>query len=129
MKVCIPVEEYRGLDSPVYGHFGSAPVFVLVNTETLAIEPLGNHDHEHQHGACSPLKALGGQQVNAVIVVGIGPGAIQGLQQAGIDVFQFRGGTVAEAVRQFRANALPAMTIECACGGHGSGQSCGHQAR
>ena len=109
--------------------FRLAPVFVLVNTETLAVEPIGHRDHEHQHGACSPLKALGGQQIDAVIVGGIGPGAIQGLQQAGIGVFQFLGGTVAAAVQQFQANALPVLTLENACGGRGSGQSCGHHAR
>lgn len=127
MKVCIPVEEYRGLDSAVNGHFGSAPVFALVDTETLAVEPLDNHDEHHQHGACSPLKAIGGRQVNAVIVGGIGPGAIRGLQAAGIEVFRFVDGTVADAVRQFNAGALPALTLQHACGGHGAGQDChGH---
>ena len=27
MKVCFPVPEDKGLDSLVYGHFGSAPLF------------------------------------------------------------------------------------------------------
>jgi predicted Fe-Mo cluster-binding NifX family protein len=129
MKVCIPVEEYRGLDSLVYGHFGSAPVFALVDTETLAVEPLGNRDHDHQHGACSPLKALDGHQINAIIVGGIGPGAIRGLQQAGIGVFRCVGGTVAEAVRRFNADELPALTLAQACGGHSEGQSCDHHSR
>jgi predicted Fe-Mo cluster-binding NifX family protein len=129
MKVCIPVEEYRGLDSLVYGHFGSAPVFALVDTETLAVEPLGNRDHDHQHGACSPLKALGGHQINAVIVGGIGPGAIRGLNQAGIEVRQFAGGTVAEAVRRFNADELRALTPTEACGSHSGGHSCDHHAR
>jgi predicted Fe-Mo cluster-binding NifX family protein len=129
MKVCIPVEEYRGLDSSVYGHFGSAPVFALVDTETLAVEPIGNRDHEHEHGACSPLKALGGHQINAVIVGGIGPGAIRGLQAAGIEVFRFVGGTVADAVQQFKDGALSALTLAQACGGHSDGQSCDQHAR
>ena len=30
MKVCIPVSEQRGLESPVHGHFGSAPAFLAV---------------------------------------------------------------------------------------------------
>jgi predicted Fe-Mo cluster-binding NifX family protein len=42
MKVAIPVAEYCGLDSLVYGHFGSAPLFVLVDTETMSIESLSN---------------------------------------------------------------------------------------
>ena len=127
MKVCIPVEEYRGLESPVYGHFGSAPAFALVDTETLAIEPLNNRNEHHQHGACKPLEAIGGRQVNAVIVGGIGPSAIRRLTQAGIDVFRFGGGTTVEAVQQFKAGALPVLTLEHACGSHGTGHDChGH---
>ena len=128
MKVCIPVEEYRGLDSLVYGHFGSAPVFALVDTETLAVEPLGNRDHDHQHGACSPLKALGGHQINAVIVGGIGSGAVRGLNQAGIEVRRFTSGTVAEAVRRFNAGELPAVALQHACAGHSGAHSCDHNA-
>jgi predicted Fe-Mo cluster-binding NifX family protein len=127
MKVCIPVEEYRGLESTVFGHFGSAPVFALVDTETLTVESLANRDEHHQHGACSPLKAIGGRQVNAVIVGGIGSGAIRGLQSAGIDVFRFVGGTVADAVQQFKAGTLPALTVQHACSGHAAGNNChGH---
>ena len=124
MKICIPVEEYRGLDSLVYGHFGSAPVFALVDSDTLAVESINNGDNGHQHGACSPLKAIAGQRVDAVIVGGIGPGAIRGLQAAGIEVFRFIGGTVADAVQQFKDGALSALTLDHACGGHGSGHDC-----
>jgi predicted Fe-Mo cluster-binding NifX family protein len=127
MKVCIPIEEYRGLNSTVYGHFGSAPVFALVDTATLAVEPLNNRDEHHQHGACSPLKAMGGHAVNAVIVGGIGAGAIRGLHAAGIDVFQFVDGTVAEAVKQFKAGTLRTLGLGQACAGHAAGNSChGH---
>ena len=127
MNLCISVEEYRGLDSIVFGHFGSAPAFALVNTETMIVEALDNHDHDHQHGMCSPLKAIGSRPVDAVIVGGIGPGAIRGLQAAGIDVFRFVGGTVADAVQQYMAGALPALTLQHACGGHGTGHDChGH---
>ena len=127
MKVCIPVEEYRGLESPVYGHFGSAPAFALVDTETLAVEPVNNRDEHHEHGKCSPLKAIGGRQVSAVIVGGIGAGAIRGLNAAGIEVFRFVGGTAADAVQQFKAGSLSVLTVQHACGGHAAGNNChGH---
>ena len=29
MKMCFPVESDQGLESKVFGHFGSAPVFVV----------------------------------------------------------------------------------------------------
>ena len=31
MKICFPVAENKGLESPVYNHFGSAPMFLLVD--------------------------------------------------------------------------------------------------
>ena len=34
MNVCIPVDEERGLDSPVCGHFGSAPFYLIVNADS-----------------------------------------------------------------------------------------------
>lgn len=128
MKVCLPVKEYRGLDSSVYGHFGSAPSFALVDTDTMAVEQLANRDHDHRHGACSPLKAISGRQIDTVIVGGIGAGAIRELHHAGIKVFQFGGGTVAEAVRLFQTDDLPVLTMENACGGHQHGGPCGHHA-
>lgn len=124
MKVCIPVKEYQGLDSIVYSHFGSAPVFALVDTETMAVEPLNNRDEHHDHGKCSPLKAIGGREITAVIVGGIGPGAIRGLDAAGIQVYRSSGGTVAEAVQQFKNGALSAFSLQHACGGHSSGHDC-----
>jgi len=118
MKVCIPVAEYRGLDSVVYGHFGSAPVFALADTETLAVEPLVNCDHDHIHGACSPIKALAGANPDAVVVGGIGVGALRGLHSLGIKVFRCVGGTVADAIRQLKAGELIEMDERAVCGGH-----------
>ena len=124
MKIAIPVEEYRGLESPVYGHFGSAPAFALVDAETMAVEAIGNCDHAHVHGACNPMKALAGARPAAVIVGGIGTGALLGLKAAGIKVYRASGGTVADAVRQFKAAELPEIDEHGACAGHGGGHSC-----
>ena len=32
MNLCIPITEDQGLQSPVSGHFGSAPYFMIVDT-------------------------------------------------------------------------------------------------
>ncbi len=124
MKICIPVAEYRGLDSVVYGHFGSAPGFALADTETLEVEPLANRDHGHVHGACSPIKALANANPNAVVVGGMGAGALRGLRSLGIKVFHCAGGTVAEAIRQLKAGELIEMDELSTCAGHSSGHSC-----
>ena len=124
MKIAIPVAEYLGLESPVYGHFGSAPAFALVDAETMSVKAINNSDHAHVHGACSPMKALAGARPDAVIVGGIGMGALLGLRAAGIKVFRAVDGTVADAVRQFKAAELPEIEEDGACAGHGGGHSC-----
>jgi predicted Fe-Mo cluster-binding NifX family protein len=126
MKVAVPVSDYRGLDSPVYGHFGSAPVFALVDSETMAILPIGNRDQGHVHGACSPMKALAGARPDAVVVGGIGAGALLGLRGAGIKVYRCLGGTVVDALRMLKADGLEEIGESGACARHGGGHACPH---
>ncbi len=33
MKICFPVNSENGLDSIVFNHFGSAPFFIIFDTE------------------------------------------------------------------------------------------------
>lgn len=66
MKICFPTINLEGLASQVYGHFGSAPGFVIVDTETQTVEEISNNDLHHDHGMCQPLRALGGREVDVV---------------------------------------------------------------
>jgi len=124
MKIAIPVAEYCALESQVYGHFGSADCFVLVDTETMTVERLSNRDRAHVHGACSPMKALADAKPHAVLVSGIGPGALIGLRQAGITVCRAPAGTVADAVRLFKAGQLQELDEEATCAGHEGPSAC-----
>jgi predicted Fe-Mo cluster-binding NifX family protein len=124
MRICIPVAEFKGLESPVYGHFGSASAFALVDTETLSVEPVANRDHGHVHGACSPLKALADVRPDAVVVGGIGAGALRGLRGAGVKVYHAAGCTVAEAVRRIQGGELNEILENAVCPGHGEGSGC-----
>lgn len=126
MKIAIPVGADRGLESLVYGHFGSAPVFVMVDLETMAVESLGNANQAHVHGQCSPMKALAGTRPDAVVVGGIGAGALVGLRQAGIKVYRAEGGTVAEVVALLKGGDLKEITPQDTCAGHGGGSGCHH---
>jgi predicted Fe-Mo cluster-binding NifX family protein len=126
MKVAIPVAEDRGLESSVYGHFGSAPAFVLVESETMSVGLLGNQNQAHVHGQCQPMKALAGMSPDAVIVGGIGAGALRGLRAAGIKVYHCDHGTVRDAVRLFQGGELSEIQEDDACGGHAGGHSCHH---
>ena len=121
MKVCFPVESDKGLDSEVYDHFGSAPVFVVFDTDKKSINTINNQDLGHVHGKCSPLKALDGKMVDAIVVGGIGAGAINKLNAMGIKVYRATKGTVQTNIGLFESCKMDEITIEHACGGHAGG--------
>lgn len=119
MKLCFPIEVDLGIQSPVFTHFGSAPKFMLVDTETNKREIIDNQDMGHTHGMCSPLKALNGKMVHAVIVGGIGTGAINKLRAMNIIVYQACNGTVQENIELFTKGSLPEISLQHACNQHG----------
>ena len=103
MNICVPVTEDKGLDSPISAHFGSAPLFVVCDTDSGAVRALSNRNAAHEHGMCQPLLSLQGEQIDGIVVGGIGMGALSKLQASGIRVFLTGPGTVAEAVAVYRA--------------------------
>ncbi len=126
MKICFPTETLQGLESVVFGHFGSAPGFVIVETDTMSVEEIINLDQHHAHGMCQPLRALGGKSVDGVVVGGIGMGALMKLQAQGINVYRAMQGTVRDNVDMIQSGKLPQFTAEHTCGGHMGGGGCAH---
>jgi predicted Fe-Mo cluster-binding NifX family protein len=86
MKVGFAVQGNEGVESKVYDHFGSAPAFVIVDTEGKEVSTVNNRDLHHVHGACNPIMALDGKSVEAMVVGGIGAGAITKLNAMGVKV-------------------------------------------
>lgn len=127
MKVCIPVNKNEGVNSRVYDHFGSAPLFIIVDSETLSVVTVSNQDHAHRHGRCNPVATIGGRDLDAVIVGGIGGRALERLNLDGIAVYRSAGLRVGEAIAQLNAGRLPEMVPADQCAGHqpGSG-NCAH---
>jgi predicted Fe-Mo cluster-binding NifX family protein len=125
VNVCIPVVEDQGLRSRVNPHFGSAPLFVVVETESGTCRAIPNRNRHHEHGACQPLRALDGESIDSVIVGGIGMGAIEKLRAAGIRIFVSPLETVEETLAAFRVGSLAeaAPATACAHDGHGSASS------
>ncbi|MFZ0928513.1 MAG: NifB/NifX family molybdenum-iron cluster-binding protein [Syntrophobacteraceae bacterium] len=125
MKICFPTETLEGLESRVYEHFGSAPGFVIVDTESKSVEEINNNDLHHAHGMCQPLKALGAREVDAVAVGGIGMGALMKLQAQGVRVFRVTLGTVEQNIQFILKGNLPEFDASFTCAGHTGGE-CGH---
>lgn len=117
-KIAIPVTEDLGLDSVVFNHFGSAPVFLVVDSETKVIRKIENSDKEHEHGKCNPLQSFVNNKIDAVVTGGIGGGAITKLKAGGVKVY--RSGeckTVAEVLTNFAK--LEEISPEQGCNHHG----------
>ena len=130
MNICIPVAKDQGLDSLVYGHFGSAPTFLVVDTDKLTCQAIANTDQHHAHGMCHPVAALAGHKVDGIVVGGIGRGALMSLNASGLQVWKSHLPTVRETVDAIKGGALSVVTPGDTCGGHGAqhGQGgCGHQ--
>ncbi len=119
MKLCIPVTEDKGIKSPVCGHFGSAALFMVVETDTGSCRAIPNRNLHHQHGMCMPLASLEGEDIDGIIAGGIGMGALMKIQAAGLKVFIAEQPTVEEAVASYKAGTLAEATPGNACHGHG----------
>ena len=122
MKICIPVKENNGLESIPYNHFGSAPFFLVVDTETNDVTAINNGDLNHEHSKCQPIKAIGGADIDVVLVLGIGAGAINKLNSMGVKVFKANPTSLKENIDLFNDNKLIEFSPANSCTGH----NCGH---
>lgn len=118
MHLCVPVLDDQGLDSRVCGHFGSAPGFMVVDTDSGSCRLITNNNAHHAHGMCQPLAMLAGESIDGIIVGGIGMGALMKLQAAGITVYRAQHPTVGETIGAFKAGTLQPVGPDEACAGH-----------
>ena len=127
MQICIPIIRDKGLESRVCEHFGSAPVFMIVDTDTGTCRPIVNHNAHHGHGMCQPLSALSGEAIDGFVVGGVGRRALERLRASGIEVYQAEHKTVGETLDAFKVGRLQTVPLDAAClGRHGHEHGPGH---
>ena len=120
MKICVPVEADRGLDSPVSEHFGRAPRFAIADVtsgEVAVHVPAAGHGCGRHAGH---LRRLG---VDAVVCRGIGRGAMSALREAGIDALIATDLSVRSVLDAVAAGNVAGFepSNACAKGDHGHG--------
>lgn len=125
MKLCFPVAKNDGLDSQLFSHFGSAPLFLMVDTETQNVTELTNPKAQ---GGCGRHKAMAANKVDALVVAGIGRGALVNLQNEGIQVYKAQGATITDNILSLVSQRLDPLGNDQVCGGHQHkhGQRSGH---
>jgi predicted Fe-Mo cluster-binding NifX family protein len=119
----MPTLDDAGLGGRLAAHFGSAPYYTFVETDSGACDVVSNTHARHEHGTCEAAAGMSSQAVDAVVCQGLGRHALAGLAAAGIAVFVADEVSVSGAVDGFRAGRLERLTEEAACGG-GRGHGC-----
>jgi predicted Fe-Mo cluster-binding NifX family protein len=90
-----------------------------VDTASNDARTLSNTRVEHEHGACRPLDGLAGEKIDAVVVGGIGPGALEKLRGAGIAVLRAAAPTVRGCLDGIAKGEAPLFADREACASHG----------
>jgi len=121
-RIAIPSMAEGGLDGKRAGHFGHCDVFTLVDVNDGAIEKVSTVANEtHVQGGCMvPVNLLANNQVNALIVGGIGMRPLMGFRQVGIDVYHDdQRPDIRPVVEDLIAGRLPMIQDNQVCGGGG----------
>jgi predicted Fe-Mo cluster-binding NifX family protein len=131
--VAVACESADGLAGQVNGHFGQTPFFVVAEiaegqvTNSRSVASPG-----HGEG-CNMPTFVQGLGASAVMVGGIGGGAVNGLARLGIEVIAGVSGNVGKVLKSYASGTLISGAPGCHGhdhSGHGDhdhgGHSCGH---
>jgi predicted Fe-Mo cluster-binding NifX family protein len=95
------------LDAPISPIFGRCPIYLFVDTETLAYEAVENPAISASAGAgIQAAQFVVEHGARALLTGNIGPNAANVLQAADVPVYQIFEGTVQQAVEMFRQGRL-----------------------
>lgn len=117
MKVCVPTIGRKGLDEQVSDHFGRAPTFTVVDTDTMELKVIENRS-EHMGGSGKPPEHLAKEGVHVMLCSGLEPRAITMFEEFGIAVYVGAQGTVKNTIELWKSEKLQVATDENACKEH-----------
>lgn len=107
MKIIVTAEG-NDLDAPTSPRFGRCPIYVFVDTETMALEAMPNPAAAASGGAgIQAAQFVVERGAQAVLTGNLGPNAADVFQAAGIPVYLNSEPTVRAAVEAFKAGRLP----------------------
>ncbi|MFW5924491.1 MAG: NifB/NifX family molybdenum-iron cluster-binding protein, partial [archaeon] len=100
MRVCVPTTDDAGRTAQLSDHFGRAPYYTIVDTETDEIEVVPN-ESRHRGGTKMPPTYVAEYDVDAVLLDHVGKRGMELFDEHGIDVLQTDDGTVDDVVDRF----------------------------
>lgn len=125
-RIAVPSNGQGGLDGLRAGHFGHCEVFTLIDVKDGKIENVSILQNEpHMQGGCMvPVNLLAQNNVNTLIVGGIGMRPLMGFNQVGIDVYyEAQREEIKPVVEDLIAGKLNIIATDQVCGGGGGGHA------
>ena len=116
MRVVVS-SEGPGLDSALSANFGRCPMYLMVDTETMATEEFPNPAQNAPGGAgIQAAQFVVSKGAQAVLTGNVGPKAGDVLAAAGVSVYLSLSKTVAQAVEELIAGQLQGASAHPAAG-------------
>jgi len=122
VRIAVPSEGKGGLDGKRSGHFGHCDVFTLIDVEDGEVKEVSIlNNKEHVQGGCMvPVNLLAENNVQQLVVGGIGMRPLMGFNQVGIDVYHDAERIdIRPVVEDMIAGKVPMITENQVCGGGG----------
>ena len=131
MNICFPVATDTGMDSDIYGHFASSPLFMIIDTTTRQDSFIVNGDRDNPFAGCNPFSALRGRQLDGIVVDAIGDDAVRAMNLCGFSVYQANSTAVSKNIESFINGDLHEVLVrqshlEGRCTSNESGHTCNH---
>lgn len=98
----------KNLESSLDPRFGRAAYFIILDAETMDFKAVENTQNLNlsQGAGIQAGKTVADHHVDALITGHCGPKAFKVLQSAGVKIMTGAGGTVADAIEQFKKGEL-----------------------
>lgn len=133
MKVCFPISEDLGVESAVYGHFNSAPYFLVVDADSKATQTIANCDPKNPFAGCDPFSALKACNIDCIIAGCMGDSALQAMNLCGFRVFEAESENLIENMELLKQEKLQESIVQnsaaegrCSDDESSSGGGCDH---
>jgi predicted Fe-Mo cluster-binding NifX family protein len=122
-RIAIPSMNDIGLESDVCAHFGSCEYFTIVDMERKSItgvKAVSNLSPDGEHNCAAPSIILKSQNVDTVLVSGIGGRPLMSLAENNIKVFAGAVGKISDAIQDYNDGILQELSTmgTCNCSHH-----------
>ena len=110
MKIAFPIQRDQGMESPLSEHLGTAPLFLIVDSDSRDYQCVENQKIKNGSSCKGGLLP---QKAGAEIIVThcIGDGSLRGLNKSDIHVYAAQGKTVAENLDHWNQGKLKLFHI------------------